>query len=313
MSGLPLSALPTVWQGSVKPWECDQMGHLNSRFYFDRLREGLASFAGRLGMPDAYRPEARLTLACPRLNVRFIREARLPQALEMKMGVVESKADALTLFAVILAAHAEEVMASFVLHVVAENPANGAAQPLPDVAVRAAANLGVVPPAALMPRSYDTEGSQCLTPADFSLPAYRRIACGTFLEEACDCFGRMRLDEPMSRLSDGMVLFMDRPRQIVVDHTPEPPTRVGGAMLETKIEISQLPRIGDAFELRAAITRAEGKTMMAESWIVSPDSQQVFVVLRTTSVVFDLDARAIVPVPAAAGPDLKPFIAPSSF
>ena len=30
-----------VWRGSVNTWECDQMGHLNVRFYVARSAEGL--------------------------------------------------------------------------------------------------------------------------------------------------------------------------------------------------------------------------------------------------------------------------------
>ena len=38
-----------VWRGGVNTWECDEMGHMNVRFYVSRFIEGLAGLALRLG------------------------------------------------------------------------------------------------------------------------------------------------------------------------------------------------------------------------------------------------------------------------
>ena len=32
-----------VWRGGVNTWECDEMGHLNVRFYVARAMEGLVT------------------------------------------------------------------------------------------------------------------------------------------------------------------------------------------------------------------------------------------------------------------------------
>ena len=32
-----------LYRGSINTWECDEMGHMNVRFYVARMMEGLAS------------------------------------------------------------------------------------------------------------------------------------------------------------------------------------------------------------------------------------------------------------------------------
>ena len=33
-----------VYRGSINTWECDEMGHMNVRFYVAKMMEGLAAF-----------------------------------------------------------------------------------------------------------------------------------------------------------------------------------------------------------------------------------------------------------------------------
>lgn len=45
-----------VWRGGVNVWECDEMGHMNVRFYVTRAMQGLVGLAAELGMPEAFSP-----------------------------------------------------------------------------------------------------------------------------------------------------------------------------------------------------------------------------------------------------------------
>ncbi|HYD73663.1 MAG TPA: thioesterase, partial [Candidatus Binatia bacterium] len=62
-----------LYQGSVNSWECDDGGHLNVRFHFERAMIGLAHFARALEMPRA---AAGATLAPLEAHIRFLKEAR---------------------------------------------------------------------------------------------------------------------------------------------------------------------------------------------------------------------------------------------
>ncbi len=70
-----------VWRGGVNPWQCDQMGHLNVRFYVAHAVEALAGLAAALGMTRAYSPHATSTLVVREHHIRFLKEARvMPKA-----------------------------------------------------------------------------------------------------------------------------------------------------------------------------------------------------------------------------------------
>ena len=78
-----------VWRGGVNPWQCDQMGHLNVRFYVAHAVEALAGLAAALGMTRAYSPHATSTLVVREHHIRFLKEARVGDPLHMTVGVLD--------------------------------------------------------------------------------------------------------------------------------------------------------------------------------------------------------------------------------
>ena len=78
-----------IWRGGVNTWDCDEMGHMNVRFYVSRAMEGLAGLAAELGLPHAFSPYANATLVVREQHIRFLREAHAGAALHMLGGVIE--------------------------------------------------------------------------------------------------------------------------------------------------------------------------------------------------------------------------------
>jgi acyl-CoA thioester hydrolase len=78
-----------VWRGGVNTWECDDMGHMNVRFYVARAMEGLAGLAAELGMPHAFSPAANATLLVREHHIRFLREAMARASLHMRGWVAD--------------------------------------------------------------------------------------------------------------------------------------------------------------------------------------------------------------------------------
>ena len=78
-----------IWRGGLNTWECDEMGHMNVRFYVTRAMEGLAGLAAQLGLPHAFAPGAGATLLVRDQHIRFLRECRPGAALHMTGGVIE--------------------------------------------------------------------------------------------------------------------------------------------------------------------------------------------------------------------------------
>jgi acyl-CoA thioester hydrolase len=87
-----------VWRGGVNTWECDEMGHMNVRFYVTRAMEGMVGLAAALGMPQAYAPGAGASLLLREQHIRFLREVPAARPLHMRAGVIsmnESEAETL--------------------------------------------------------------------------------------------------------------------------------------------------------------------------------------------------------------------------
>ena len=77
-----------VWSGGVNTWECDEMGHLNVRFWVAKAMEALAGLSRLMGMPDAFASGGGATLAVRDLHMRFLREARAGACLWASGGVI---------------------------------------------------------------------------------------------------------------------------------------------------------------------------------------------------------------------------------
>src|SRR5262245_6490250 len=90
MTGAPIE----VWRGCANAWECDHIGHLNTRHYMARIEQSLAALGRRLELADGYQ------LLVKAQHMRFIREARAGAALHATAQVLswrESEADVLFL------------------------------------------------------------------------------------------------------------------------------------------------------------------------------------------------------------------------
>ena len=57
-----MSGLRDVSRGTANAWECDHLGHMNTRFYLARVEEGLATLGALLGVPPARHRDGRSTL-----------------------------------------------------------------------------------------------------------------------------------------------------------------------------------------------------------------------------------------------------------
>lgn len=70
-----------VWRGGVNPWECDDMAHLNTRFYVARATEALPVLFAQAGLPGLFAPGRGVTVQD--MHIRFHREARVGTPLHM--------------------------------------------------------------------------------------------------------------------------------------------------------------------------------------------------------------------------------------
>jgi acyl-CoA thioester hydrolase len=297
--GACVTSAVEIWRGGVNTWECDEMGHMNVRFYISRFMEGLAGLALRLGLPEAFSARSTATLIVRDHHLRFLREAHAGAALHMTGGVIElGETDALVL-QVLIHTRTGEPCATALTRVSHSAP-TGRDFPWPARTRAAAAALRVEIPSFAAPRSI---GSAPVEPSA-SLEAADRLGVGCAARGAvapsdCDAFGRMRPEVFIGRVSDGVPGLLSSVRQAVTAAAGDTVRRVGGAVLEYRLIYLAWPMAGEHLELRSGLRGFDDKTQRMIHWLLDPVSGRPWGVSEAVAVNLDLDARKIISIPPA--------------
>lgn len=290
-----------IWRGGVNTWDCDEMGHMNVRHYVVRAMEGLIGLAAELGLPHAFSPYANATLLVKEHHIRFLREAHAGAPLHMLGGVIEMGDSEARLLQLLVHSGTGELAATFQTTVVHATPREGEVFPWPRVARERGAALKVEVPEKARARSLDLspfEPTASLARADEL--GLTRIGLGGLLPSDCDVYGRMRAEQFIGRVSDGIGAFIHPFRDVVVAHADDKPARTGGAVLEYRIAYLAWPGAGDRLEIRSGLVGTDARTMRVAHWLVDPASGRPWGTSEAVAITFDLDARKVVPVSDAA-------------
>jgi len=294
-----------IWRGGVNTWECDEMGHMNVRFYVAKAMEGLVELAAALGMPHAFAPYAGSTLMVREQHIRFLREAHAGAALHMTGGVVEIGEDSARLLQLLWHSETGALAASFQTVVTHIAPRDGRPFPWSRRTREMAGALAVEVPEQAAARSVSlapVDSTASLIRADaLDLPC---IARGAVLPADCDVFGRMRAEQFIGRVSDGIGRLVRGFRDTVSGTADEQPARVGGAVLEYRLIHLAWPRAGDRLEIRSGLVDVDARAKRLVHWMIDPQTGQAWGTSEAVAITFDLDARKIVPISEAARAEL---------
>lgn len=286
-----------IWRGGVNTWDCDEMGHMNVRHYVVRAQEGLIGMAAELGLPHAFSPHANATLLVKEQHIRFLREAHAGAPLYMLGGVIEMGETEARILQLLIHPASGELAATFQTTVVHATPRDGQPFPWPKIARERAEALRVDVPERAQARSIDLSSfapTASLARADAL--GLSRIGLGGLLPSDCDVFGRMRTEQFIGRVSDGIGTFIHPFRDLVVEHAEHKPQRMGGAVLEYRIVHLAWPRAGDRVEIRSGLLGTDARTMRVVHWMLDPATGEPWGTSEAVAITFDLDARKVVPV-----------------
>lgn len=298
-----------LYQGSVNTWECDDGGHLNVRFHFERAMIGLAHFARALEMPRAFTPAAGATLVPIEAHIRFLNEARPGAPLVMHGGVAKlGESDAQLCLDM---RHADGAPASCFTLKVAHVDTRGF-RPFPwSARSRAAAKrLHCTLPAHAKARSIDLARAPS---ADVSLQraidlGAARIGAAIVMPDQCDMFGRLRGEHFVGRVSDSVPNLLAQWRQEAADANGG--AAPAGAVVEARFVYRHFPRAGDLIEVRSAIAEVGEKTLRLVHWLCDPETGGVWASMEAVALTFDTATRkAIAPAREARARLAKHVIA----
>ncbi len=304
-----------VWRGGVNTWELDDMGHMNVRFYVARAAEGLVGVAAALGLPDAFRRNATSTLLVKEQHIRFMREARARAPLHMTAGVLELGDSEARILQLIVHSNTGEIAAAIQTVVAHATVQDERPFPWSDRSRALARGLMTTVPDNARPRSLTLEPVESVASLEAAdRMGLIRLAAGAFSDQECDVFGRMRAEQFIGRVSDGVPRLAAAFRESVVEAAVEAgadkPARVGGAVLEYRLLHLAWPRIGDRFEVRSGVAGVDQRAQRIVHWMLDPETGKAWGSSEAVAISLDLDARKIISINEEAQAVIRRRITP---
>jgi acyl-CoA thioester hydrolase len=269
-----MSELQTLWLGTANAWECDEMGHMNVRYYLAKAEDALACLVRDRGVAGD------VTVAAQ--HIRYHRETRAGTPLAIRGGVLEGGPGTQAYFEFV-SPFDRVVRATLITTLAAALP------PGPRVAL----------PAHGAPRGLpDGNARQTATLAEADAAGLREIFRGVIRREQLDEAGMLRPHQVIGMVSDGVAHLM-------MDITPERGLRareggLGGAALEQRIIFRAPARLGDQITIRSGIMSAQEKTIRYCHWLLNRHTGEAVATCEVVAVAFDLSARKAVALPAEA-------------
>jgi acyl-CoA thioester hydrolase len=271
------------------------------RHYVVLAQEGLIGMAAELGLPHAFSPGANATLLVKEHHIRFLREAHAGAPLHMLGGVIEMGESDARILQLLVHPASGELAATFQTTIVHTTPREGLPFPWPTIARERGAALKIEIPEKARARSIDLSPFTPTASLDRAEAlGLSRIGLGGLLPSDCDVFGRMRAEQFIGRVSDGIGAFIHPFRDVVVEHAEHKPARMGGAVLEYRIAYLAWPRAGDRVDIRSGLVGTDARTMRVAHWMLDPATGEPWGTSEAVAITFDLDARKVVPVTDAA-------------
>lgn len=287
-----------LYRGSINTWECDEMGHMNVRFYVAKMMEGLAELAHVAGLGHAFRRNAQSTLRPRDQHIRFIKEAHAGAPFTMT-GCVLEVSDTSVLVYQQITHQSGEPCASFRTWVDHVDVDTGAPFAWTADARAALEGLKDTPPAVTAPRSVDmsTPVRAAATMADADAINAPVIGRGVVLPQHLDVTGAMMPEFFIGRVSDsiGHLLrpWREKVREAALARGET--LRMGGAVLEYRIVYRRWPRAGDRFVIRSGSGFQKEKVHSFIHWIIDPDTGHAWCTSEAVAVSLNLDTRKIIP------------------
>ncbi|MCH8489332.1 MAG: thioesterase family protein [Oceanicaulis sp.] len=287
----------TLWRGNANAWECDELGHLNVRFYLAKAWEAVEALSETLGMRAAFQPGATATLIAREIDIRFLAEVR-PGAPLAIHGVITGFDEA-SLTAVLVVEHAALARTAATLRLRLDHADPLTARPFPWSA-RTRAQIETLigdPPAESAPRSL----SKTAPVSDVSLAradalGLQEIGRGRINPQDADRFGRMRPEFLLGKASGSVVhLNGGFPEQWEAYRTGAA-LDVASALLEARLVMRHWPVAGEGYVIRSGLAGANRNVRHLVHWVCDPVSGAALWSMEGVGALLDLETRRLRPV-----------------
>jgi len=284
-----------IWRGNANAWECDELGHMNVKFYLAKASEALAGLAAQTGLKEIHRADANATLLPAALHVRFLAEARPGAPLVIEGGWTAMGETSCSAVLIMRHGGTGQPAASFRIDLDHVSPRDSRPFGWPaQVAERLQAGM-VETPASALPRGVgETAASEPASLERADALGLSHVGQGRFTAADIDVFGRMRTEILLGRISDSVVNFADAFPEEWAFHQSGSEGRIGSALLECRILPQRWPRAGDGYLVRSGLKSFGPKVRNIVHWVLNPATGKPWWTMEGVAAPMDLDARKII-------------------
>jgi len=285
-----------VWRGNANAWECDELGHMNVKFYLAKAMQGLANLAEQAGLGCIHRKDAIATLIPQTLHIKFLAESRPGAPLSIEGGISDIKEMSADIVLIMKHAGSDKIAASFRINLAHFAPNGINAHPWPQRFLDSVDTFRIQTPTTALPRGIianTPNGDASLDQADHL--GLETIGMGRFVPDDMDIFGRLSAENLLGRVSDSVVNFIGAFPEEWAFHKGEVTAgNVGSALLETRIMPRRWPQAGDGYVIRSGVKSFGPKVRNIVHWVLDPTTGKPWWTMEGVAAPMDLDARKLV-------------------
>ena len=293
-------------ESSVLPEEIDTLGHMNVRYYLQRVLVGHETLMAELGLGREVLVARKAILTRADTYIRYHREQLSGARLEVLGGLLAASETGLKMFYEVRCASGDPA-ATFVIDLALEDRPTRRRLPVPAETIALADALRVPLPAHGEPRSLTLEPPRLdLSFADIEARVKDMPNDNTMLgiqmertvePQDCDVYGFMREGEDLMyrahRAVEGPAGGTFGPPIQLSDEGH----RFGWAWLETRSIQGARPRLGDVLRSIPAEIGLQRKTRHTRRWIFNMTTSRLAGIEDCIGIALDIDARRSIEIP----------------
>jgi len=293
-----MSELAICFRGNANTWECDEMGHMNVRFYVSKCREGLDNFACLLGLSPAWLRDNGAELVAIDQHIRFVREFHGGHDLSIAGGVLAQSETDFRFYQEIR--HMDGTVGASVISLVElRDVATQERLQLPDFALGNLADQFATIAKGLGPRSVAFDGfiagGAKSTAEEIGMVS---VSLGSVTQGMVDANGHLNAEGYIGRVSDGIGHFMRGLRAPSSAHSDSgAPRAIGGAAVEYRLRYHARPKCGDVVAVYAGLIDVGSSVFDVSHWTVNAETGAPICSSRAIALSLDLEARKAIRIP----------------
>lgn len=288
MQRVSSAELVPTYTTAVNTWQCDENDHLNVQFYTEFGHEASAHLLARLGLGPRAQAASGLSLHVQDDHIRYLREFRAVDTIEVRSAPVEVSGDAITLYHEVRNP-ADGTLASTIRRRVAS------ATPWPADFRKRAERAVVELPAAARPRSVGALALPDLTLADAAKVGLVEVGRAMVKPAECDERDVFLPRHQFGRYSDGAPFLWNH---LGFDRTAMQERQEGSVVVEMLNHYRRPLHAGDLIVVMSGLADFSDKVLKFTHFLFDAESGTLAACAEAVGMKFDQKVRKIMTFPA---------------